>query len=172
MTVSLEQINAIPAAACAELFAACCGSSRWVSGLVARRPFASLEELRRIGDEIWWSLNVDDWREAFTHHPRIGGTQSASPQSERASSWSAGEQAAVTTAAAAARTELAAINDEYEEKFGFIYIVCAAGRSANELLEIARRRLTNDRDTELRVAADEQRQITNLRLGKLIMGSE
>ena len=172
MTVTLGELNALRAADCAEMFAACCGSSRWVSDLVARRPFASLDELRRIGDEIWWTLDADDWLEAFAHHPRIGGTRSASPQSERASSWSAGEQSAVTTAAASARTELAAINDEYEAKFGFIYIVCASGRSATELLEIARRRLTNDRDTELRVAAEEQRQITNLRLGKLITESE
>ena len=172
MTITLGELNALRAADCAEMLAACCGSSRWVSGLVSHRPFASLEELRRIGDEIWWSLDAHDWLEAFSHHPRIGGTRSLSPQSERASSWSAAEQAAVTTAAAAARTELAAINDEYEAKFGFIYIVCASGRSADELLEIARGRLGNDRDTELRVAAEEQRQITNLSLGKLITESE
>jgi OHCU decarboxylase len=172
VTVTLGELNALPAADCADLFVACCGSSRWVSGLVAHRPFASLAELRRIGDEIWWSLDPRDWLEAFSHHPRIGGTRSASPQSERAASWSAGEQSAVTTAAASARTELEAINDAYEAKFGFIYIVCASGKSADELLQIARSRLANDRDAELRVAAEEQRQITDLRLGKLITENE
>ncbi len=171
MTVSLEQINAIPAAACAELFAACCGSSRWVSELVGRRPFASLSELRRVADDIWWTLDESDWLEAFAHHPRIGGTRSASPQSERAAAWSAGEPAAGAPAAADARSELAAINDSYENKFGFIYIVSAAGRSAGELLDIARQRLTNDRSVELRIAAEEQRKITNLRLEQLIMES-
>jgi OHCU decarboxylase len=169
VTVSLAQVNTLPTAACAELFAACCGSPRWVSELVGRRPFASLGELRRAADDIWWTLDESDWLEAFAHHPRIGGTRSASPQSERASSWSAGEQAGVATAAAHARSELAAINDAYESKFGFIYIVSAAGRSAGELLDIARERLTNDRDVELRIAAEEQRKITNLRLEKLIM---
>ena len=168
MTVSLAQLNALPAAACAELFAACCGSSRWVSELVALRPFASLDELHRVGDDVWWTLEESDWLEAFAHHPRIGGTRSASPQSERAASWSAGEQAGVATAAANARSELAAINDAYEARFGFIYIVSAAGKSAEELLDIARTRLANDRDVELRVAAEEQRKITNLRLRKLI----
>lgn len=172
MTVSLAQLNALPAPDCAELFAACCGSSRWVSELVARRPFASLMELRSVGDDIWWALDASDWLEAFAHHPRIGGTQSSAAQSERASTWSASEQAAVTTAAPSARTELATINDAYETKFGFIYIVCASGRSAQELLAIARDRLGNDLDVELRVAAEEQRQITNLRLGKLITESE
>ena len=156
---------------CAELFAACCGSSRWVSAVVARRPFASYDELCRVADDIWWSLDEADWLEAFAHHPRIGGTRSASPQSERAASWSAGEQAGVATAAANARSEIAAINDAYEARFGFIYIVSAAGKSAEELMDIARARLTNERDVELRIAAEEQRKITNLRLGKLIMES-
>jgi OHCU decarboxylase len=169
VTVSLAQLNALPAAACAELFAACCGSSRWVSELVALRPFASLDELRRSADDIWRTLGVSDWLEAFAHHPRIGGTRSASPQSERAASWSAGEQASVAAATAHARSELAAINDAYENKFGFIYIVSATGKSAGELLDIARARLTNNRDVELRIAVEEQRTITSLRLEKLIM---
>jgi OHCU decarboxylase len=172
VTVSLAKLNALPVAACAELFTACCGSSRWVSRVVDRRPFASLNELHRVADDVWWSLDSSDWLEAFAHHPRIGGTGSASPQSARAASWSAGEQAAVATSAASTKSELAAINDAYEAKFGFIYIVSAAGRSAAELLDVARARLANDRDLELRVAAEEQRKITSLRLGKLITESE
>ena len=169
MTVSLAQLNALPLASCAEVLAACCGSSRWVSAVVSRRPFASFDELCRVADDIWWTLDEADWLEAFAHHPRIGGTRSAAQQSERAASWSAGEQAGVATAAANARSEIAAINNAYEARFGFIYIVSAAGKSAEELIDIARARLTNERDVELRIAAEEQRKITNLRLEKLIM---
>jgi OHCU decarboxylase len=128
--------------------------------------------LSRAADEIWWALDPADWLEAFSHHPRIGGTRSASRQSERAASWSAGEQAAVATAEESAKTELASINEQYEDQFGFIYIVSAAGKSASELLGIARARLSNDREAELRVAAEEQRKITQLRLEKLITERE
>jgi OHCU decarboxylase len=129
-------------------------------------------DLLRVADEIWWTLDAADWLEAFTHHPRIGEAQSAAPQSERASSWSASEQAGVATAAASVRSEVAAVNAAYEARFGFIYIVCASGRSAADLLEIARARLRNEPEVELRVAAEEQRQITSLRLRKLITETE
>lgn len=172
MSLSLEQLNALPATACAELFTACCGSSRWVGRLIERRPFASPADLHRVADEIWWTLDAADWLEAFSHHPKIGGSRSASAQSERAASWSAGEQAAVAAAAQSAKSELAAVNDDYETKFGFIYIVSAAGKSAGELLDIARARLRNDRDVELRIAAEEQSKITKLRLEKLITERE
>jgi 2-oxo-4-hydroxy-4-carboxy-5-ureidoimidazoline decarboxylase len=129
-------------------------------------------DLLRVADEIWWTLDAADWLEAFAHHPRIGERESAAPQSERASSWSSGEQAVVATATASARNELAAINVAYEARFGFIYIVCAAGRSAAELLAMAHARLRNNPELELRVAAGEQSKITSLRLRKLIMESE
>ena len=129
-------------------------------------------DLLRVADEVWWTLDAADWLEAFAHHPRIGEGQSAAPQSERASSWSAGEQAGVATAAASMRNEVAAVNAAYEARFGFIYIVCASGRSADDLLEMARARLRNEPEVELRVAAEEQRQITSLRLRKLITETE
>jgi OHCU decarboxylase len=107
---------------------------------------------------VWWSLGPDDWREAFAHHPRIG---------ERAEGWSAAEQAGVAGAAGDVRAQLAAANRAYETRFGHIYLVRAAGRGADELLALARARLANDAETELRVAAEEQRQITRLRLERL-----
>jgi OHCU decarboxylase len=136
--------------------------------MIARRPFATLTQLLGAADEIWWTLDSADWLEAFAHHPRIGERQGSAQQSERASSWSADEQAGVATVAASARNELALINAEYEARFGFIYIVCATGKSVAELSTIARRRLGNEPKLELGVAAEEQRQITSLRLRKLI----
>jgi OHCU decarboxylase len=136
--------------------------------MLARRPFSSLDALVSAADDVWRALDASDWREAFAHHPRIGERRSAAPQSERAASWSAGEQSGVTTAAAAVTSDLAAINADYEKRFGFIYIVCASGRSAEDLLATARARLNNEPAMELEVAAEEQRKITALRLRKLI----
>ena len=151
-----------------QLLADCCGSARWVSMMVARRPFGSLERVLAGADETWWSLSPDDWREAFAHHPRIGDRPTAARQSEQGAVWAAGEQAAVGDASADTRAALAAVNRTYEQRFGYIYIVCATGKSADELLAIATERLNNDPDTELAVAAEEQRKITRLRLEKLL----
>ena len=172
MTVTVGQLNDLSNDECAELLAACCGSQRWVSRMADQRPFTSLDDVLRTAEHVWWAVDAGDWLEAFMHHPPIGGTQSVSPQSERAASWSVGEQAGVSTAAPSAKSELAAVNEAYLAKFGFIYIVSAAGKSADELLDIARSRLGNNRDNELRVAAEEQRKITKLRLQKLITDGE
>ena len=166
--MTVNELDTLPREEAARALTACCGSSRWVGAMLARRPFASADALLTAADEVWRSLNASDWLEAFSHHPRIGERASATPQSERARSWSAGEQSSVATTDERARSELAEINREYEQRFGFIYIVCATGKSPSELLEIARQRLHNDRDTELRVAAEEQRKITRLRLEKLL----
>jgi 2-oxo-4-hydroxy-4-carboxy-5-ureidoimidazoline decarboxylase len=166
--VTLDELNALSPERAADVFRACCGASRWVDAMAARRPFASTETVMSMADDVWLAMGPDDWREAFAHHPRIGERAAAAPQNERAARWSAGEQSGVTDADAAIHAELAEINRAYEARFGFIYIVCASGRSANELLDIARRRLSNAPDDELRVAAEEQRQITRLRLRKLL----
>ncbi len=150
------------------LLAECCGASRWVSGMLARRPFGSRDAVLSAADEIWRSMDSEEWREAFSHHPRIGERKSVIPQTERGSAWAAGEQSRVERARDDVRAELAAANREYEQRFGYIYIVFATGKSAEELLALARERLRNDRDLELRIAAEEQRKITRLRLDKLL----
>jgi OHCU decarboxylase len=151
----------------AALLATCCGATEWVHGMTARRPFGTLAVLLQASDELWWSLAPDDWREAFDHHPRIGEQRAAAPQSAEARRWSSDEQRGASVASADVRQALAAGNDEYERRFGHIYLVSAAGRSADELLGMLRSRLTNDPTTELRVAAGEQAKITRLRLQKL-----
>ncbi len=136
--------------------------------MVARRPFFSRAAVLGAADDEWNVMGERDWLEAFAHHPRIGESAAAAGGSATARSWSASEQAAVGMAADETRIGLARLNHEYESRFGFIYIVCATGRSADELMDLARRRMQNDRDTELRVAAEEQRKITRLRLEKLL----
>jgi 2-oxo-4-hydroxy-4-carboxy-5-ureidoimidazoline decarboxylase len=171
VSVTLAELNALPREGAAELLVACCGSARWVERVIARRPYATLGELIELSDDVWRGLDERDWLEAFAHHPRIGGRQSTVPQSDRAAGWSTAEQSAVATAPESTRSELSAVNEEYERRFGFIYIVCAAGRSAAELLALARARLGNAPEQELHVAANEQRLITNRRLRTLITES-
>ena len=149
------------------LLETCCGASAWVQGMVVRRPFGTLYVMLQTADEVWWSLGPDDWREAFDHHPRIGEEAAAVPQGERARAWSSDEQRGTSAASADVRQALAEGNREYERRFGHIYLVCATGRSAEDLLVTLRTRLTNDPATELRVAAGEQSKITRLRLEKM-----
>ena len=166
---SLEDFNDLPAGRATELLTACCGSSRWVARMEERRPFASRDQLLATADEIWKGLGPDDWKEAFKHHPRIGETSAAINQGQRSAEWSANEQASVTGASESIRLAQKDMNAQYERRFDFIYIVCATGKSPNEMFAIARERLSNDPATELRVAAEEQRKIMRLRLEKLLV---
>ena len=136
--------------------------------MIEGRPFGTAQAARLAADRIWNELAEEDWIEAFDHHPRIGESKAAVAQDRIAAAWSSAEQAAAGAAGARAKSELARVNAEYEERFGFIYIVCASGKSAEELLSIAKSRLENDPEDELRIAAEEQRKIMQLRLGKLL----
>ena len=109
--------------------------------MLARRPFKSRAAVLSTADEIWRSLDSGDWREAFSHHPRIGERKSAMPQTERGSAWAAREQSGVEGADDDLRADLAAANREYEQRFGYIYIVFATGKSAEGMLALARKRL-------------------------------
>jgi len=131
--------------------------------MAAARPFASEKAMGTTADVIWSWLAPADWLEAFSAHPRIGASPAAGP------SWSAQEQAGASAAPAPVKDRLAQLNREYEARFGYIFIVCATGRSADEMMTILERRLHNHPDDELRVAADEQRLITRLRLAKLLV---
>ena len=164
----VRELDRMPALELRSALTACCGAPRWVERMVDARPFGDVDTLLRRADEIWWSLGPDDWREAFAHHPRIGERAAKVAQGARAQSWSAGEQRAVADATFDVRSALAEGNREYERRFGHIYLVCAAGKSAGELLELLRARLLNDPTTELEVAAAEQAKITRLRLEKLV----
>jgi OHCU decarboxylase len=136
---------------------ACCGSKRWARRMARARPFPGEDELFANADRIWRELSEDDWLEAFAAHPRIGA---------RASGQAAAEQAGARGASAETLAALTRANREYEERFGHIFIVCASGRSAEEMLDLCRRRLHNEPREELQAAAEEQRKITRLRLEK------
>jgi 2-oxo-4-hydroxy-4-carboxy-5-ureidoimidazoline decarboxylase len=163
----VSAFDALPDHEAAMLLRGCCGATAWVQEMIAQRPFHTLQRLFDAAESIWWSLTPDDWREAFDHHPRIGERSSVASQTETARAWSAAEQGGASAAGDATRQALADGNREYERKFGHIYLVCATGKSAEELLAILRGRLQNDPVTEMRVAAREQVKITRLRLEKL-----
>lgn len=149
-------------------FLKCCGSKNWARAMSAHIPFRHLTDLLETGRSLWFGLSVEDWLEAFSSHPKIGEQKAAAPASKASLSWSSKEQAGVSEATAATKDLLAELNRRYEEKFGFIYIVCATGKSSEELLAILQERLEHDSETELQIAAREQAQITGLRLNKLL----
>jgi len=146
----------------------CCGAKRWAETVERQRPYASLEQLIAKANEIWWSLDEADWLEAFRSHPKIGERKATNAVPAQSQQWSAQEQQGVQNAAQETIEKLAKLNVDYEEKFGFIFIVCATGKSSNEILALLQQRLPNDAATELQIAAAEQAKITELRLRKLL----
>jgi OHCU decarboxylase len=165
----LARWNHAPADTAAAQILPCCGSKRWAHEMVVRRPFKDEAALMAASDETWRSLNEADWMEAFNSHPRIGESKSTG-RTQSSDAWPRQEQEKVTAAGDAVKSALAEGNRVYEEKFGRIFIVCATGKSAPELLEILQRRLRNDAVTELQEAAEQQRQIAQLRLRKWLQG--
>jgi 2-oxo-4-hydroxy-4-carboxy-5-ureidoimidazoline decarboxylase len=166
--VTIEQLNALPSPLAEEQFRTCCGSSRWTAAMVASRPFEDLDGLLCAAERIWWTTGPEDWDEAMAAHPRIGQTAARAQVSDAARGWSVQEQEAIAASDQAARRELAAAVDQYERKFGWIYLVSASGRSAHDLLPDLRARLENEPERERTVAAREESLITQLRLRKLI----
>lgn len=142
----------------------CCGSTRWVERMLERRPFGSQEQLLTVARAAWFDLSPADWREAFAHHPRIGDRASLRARFPATAHLSEREQQGVEAASDATLDALAAANEHYETKFGFIFIVCASGKTADEMLTLLRQRLNNDAQSELLNAAAEQAKITALRL--------
>jgi OHCU decarboxylase len=165
--VTLQRLNALPDDEAAAAFLTCCGSTRWAREMARLRPFGSQADVHTSGAEVWLALDPADWDEAFRAHPRIGERKAAPSQGAQAAAWSAQEQSAAAVEGDVAAA-LAAGNRAYEERFGRIYIVCATGKTAAEMLAILRARLANDPATELRAAAAEQAKITRLRLEKLL----
>jgi 2-oxo-4-hydroxy-4-carboxy-5-ureidoimidazoline decarboxylase len=161
---SLQQINAASPDAAREMLSRACGSTRWVERMLQRRPFGNDARLLSAARIEWFGLTEADWLEAFSHHPRIGDRASLEARFPATHDLSAKEQAGVGAAPADTLTALADANERYFDRFGFIFIVCATGKTADEMLQLLRDRLENDRATELRTAAEEQAKITALRL--------
>ncbi|MGB9032623.1 MAG: 2-oxo-4-hydroxy-4-carboxy-5-ureidoimidazoline decarboxylase [Acidobacteriaceae bacterium] len=163
----LARWNALPAREAAEEIMPCCGSQGWAQGMLRLRPFGSVAEVLEAADRVWRSLGNEDWEEAFRSHPCIGERKApAAAAAKRSAAWSRQEQEGVHAQDPTVLAELAKRNAEYEARFGRVFLVCATGKSAAEMLAILKRRLVNDADAELREAAEQQRQITHLRLRK------
>ena len=149
-------------------FLRCCGSTRWVQGMCQAFPFSNDKTLHQKADERWNALGKEDFLEAFTHHPQIGASKEhLRTKFQSTASWSSGEQAGVSQASEDVLDRLVDGNKAYLDRFGYIFIVCATGKSAKEMVELLEQRLPNEPDVELRVAAQEQAKITHIRLEKL-----
>ncbi|WP_163995524.1 2-oxo-4-hydroxy-4-carboxy-5-ureidoimidazoline decarboxylase [Pyxidicoccus caerfyrddinensis] len=165
---ALERLNKLLASEARAELMRCCGSSRWADGMVRSRPFRDAEHLFAEAAWLWKQTGPEDWREAFTHHPRIGDVSQLRAKFAATANWSSQEQGGVSGADEAVLQGLAEGNAEYEKRFGFIFLVCATGKSAAEMLGLLRARLDNAPDEELRIAAEEQAKITRIRLEKLL----
>jgi OHCU decarboxylase len=168
MSSALASWNEADEAIAFEAMIVCCGARRWAAKMVSLRPIRNIAELSAEADRVWSTMEEADWMEAFACHPRIG-VLTASNSNARSGTWSRQEQASTASASGSVLSELAAENALYEQRFGFTYIVCAIGKSADEMLGILNRRLNSDRATELREAAEQQRQILQIRLGKWLV---
>ena len=168
--MTIAGLNALPVAGARQALERCCGARRWVELMVARRPFVNLNHLLGIAYAFWMKLGPDDWREGFAHHPKIGELESLRRRFATTADLASREQAAVAGASQATLQALAEGNRAYQERFGYIFIVFASGRSADEILTLLRRRLGNDPETELETAAREQWKIMRLRLDMLLDG--
>ena len=165
----LAWLNSLTAEDAAKELLQCCGSRRWTEQMSSDRPYSTLEALLTHADRIWWALTPDDWLEAFRSHPKIGEKKASDKVSAQSQQWSGQEQAEVSNAPQQTVDSLAELNRAYEQKFGFIFIICATGKTSEEMLAALKERLQHDSDTELRLAAAEQAQITKLRLKKLLI---
>lgn len=167
--MTLKEFNQLePGEAKVELLK-CCGSERWVDAMIVEFPFPDAEILFQKANEIWYKdCNEKDWRDAFKYHPKIGDLGSLKKKFAITKDWAEGEQSGMNAASQETLERLAQVNQEYEDKFAYIFIICATGKSAREMLLLADARLKNDPEEEIQIAKGEQHKITLIRLNKLI----
>ncbi len=166
--MNLDEFNSLSHDDAVDHLTRCCGATRWADEVADQRPFESTDHLFEMADQVWWELGRDDWLEAFSAHPKIGDIDSLREKFASTKPWSEDEQSGVESASEEVLHRLAEANEEYEEKFGYIFIVCATGKSAAQMLGILEERLPNEPDDEIEVAAGEQAKITRIRLEKLL----
>jgi len=166
--MTLHELNILPKEQLIKELSKCCGSPAWVNKMLAFFPADDLVELLEDAEEQWYKCNEKDWKEAFEHHPKIGDIESLKKKFSSTAQWASDEQSAVSHASQQTIEALTEANRLYEEKFGYIFIVYATGKSAEEILTILQTRLQNNPEAEIEIAADEQNKITKLRLEKLL----
>ena len=170
--MTLEKLNTLSPRDAVTLFRQCCGSARWARAMQERRPFNDEQHLYAISDAVWNALTPADWKDAFAHHPKIGDIKELRKKFPTTAHWAKGEQAGVQQSGEKVLKALADGNKLYEAKFGYIFIVCATGKNADEMLTILNDRLNNYPDVEIKLAAQEQAKITRIRLEKLVRASD
>ena len=170
--MTLNQLNRLDDAAARAALERCCGARRWVDGVCAARPFRDRAALFEAAERAFGGLERADWLEAFAHHPRIGDLASLRAKYASTAAWAGEEQRGAAGAGEAVLTALAEGNRAYEERFGYIFIVCATGKSADQMLALLRARMPNPPEREIGNAAGEQMKITRLRLEKLLEAAE
>jgi 2-oxo-4-hydroxy-4-carboxy-5-ureidoimidazoline decarboxylase len=166
--MTLVSLNNLPVPALREHLRKCCGSEKWIDAMITIFPVENEQALFREAERAWFSCSEADWLEAFRHHPKIGDVKSLREKFAGTADWAEGEQASVNNTTNEVIEALAEGNKHYEDKFGFIFIVCATGKSAIEMLNLLKERLPNSRQTEIHIAMKEQLKITILRLNKLL----
>jgi len=166
--MTLHELNILPKDELKDALLKCCGSVNWAEKMLPFFPADDLIELLEDAEEQWWKCTEADWLEAFTYHPKIGDIESLRKKFASTAAWAEGEQIGAADAPQQILEKLAEGNDAYEKKFGFIFIVCATGKTAGQMLDLLNERLPNSREKELEIAADEQSKITKLRLEKLL----
>lgn len=170
--MTLDELNALPEVAAYKEIEACCVAKNWVKAMVAARPFSNLDHLLEQADTVWKSMSEVDIREAFDGHPRIGDVNTLRAKYAHTADKAGHEQSGMSAADDATISEMATLNDDYFKKFGFIFIVCATGKSAYEMLELLKQRMSNSLAVELAIAAQEQSKITKIRLNKLLASEQ
>jgi len=164
--MTIDELNQLSAAEAEVNFLRCCGSKAWAEKMSGLRPYAHLANVHDAAITVWNSLPRVDWMEAFTAHPRIGDVSSLRKKFANTKAWASGEQSGMDAAAEEIILGLAEGNRRYEEKFGFIFIVCATGKTAEEMYKLLMARYPNDEQTEIQLAGAEQLKITHLRIDK------
>ncbi|KAA3610226.1 MAG: 2-oxo-4-hydroxy-4-carboxy-5-ureidoimidazoline decarboxylase [Calditrichaeota bacterium] len=165
--MTLDILNNLPLKQLRLELCKCCGSSKWIKEMTRLLPFENLEQIKQNAMDVWETCSEVDWLEAFSYHPRIGEKEIEEKFSSTAG-FAKNEQAAVGQASKKVISELAELNNTYFQKFGFIFIIFATGKSAQEMLLELKIRIKNERETEIKIAADEQLKITLLRIEKML----
>ena len=165
--MNFSDFQILPEEQAEEALLRCCGSKNWAKKMAQSRPFGSLERMNETAVQIWQDLQVTDWLEAFEHHPRIGDRQSLASRFASPRNWSANEQAGVEVAEEDLLDRLASGNEKYSQRFGYVFLVCATGKSALEMLNLLESRINNSPEEELQIAQQEQQKIMLLRLEKM-----
>ena len=166
--MNLKELNELDQADAREVFFLCCTASNWINGMADARPFKDTDSVQAQAVKLWETMEKSDFMEAFDGHPKIGDPDSLGAKYRNTHALASGEQSSVELASDEVIHSLEIANQQYEQKFGYIFIVCATGKTADQMLGLVNRRITNDPETELAIAAIEQQKITAIRISAIL----